>query len=151
MRKFLPGALVLLVGVTAANAQPAITIDEVYPVRGQQVTVFVTDAGEPVAGALVEVLYRPNSQTSFTEMLQPADEAGVTSWTPRDAGLANLSLMGPEGPETSTSVSIRFPRFEARGWIIMIFAGVFLFGGAALGMATLMREGKLPEQEPKVM
>jgi hypothetical protein len=151
MRKCGPGLLVFLLAVVPLAAQPAITTDEVYPVRGQQVTVFVTDGDEPVAGALIEVLYRPNSSTLFTEMLQPADEAGVTSWTPRDAGLANLSLMGPDGPEARISVSIRFDRFEARGWIIMLFAGIFLFGGAALGMLTLLREGKLPEHEPKVM
>lgn len=151
MRKCGPGLLVFLLAVVPLAAQPEITTDEVYPVRGQQVTVFVTDGGEPVAGALIEVLYRPNSSTSFTEMLQPADESGVTSWTPRDAGLANLSLMGPEGPVASSSVSIRFVRFEARGWIIMVFAGIFLFGGAALGIVTLLREGKLPQQEPKVM
>ncbi len=125
-----------------------ISIDEEYPLRGEAVNVSVEDETGPVEGAIVQVEYRPNSSTARTETLEPTDESGMTTWTPAGAGLARLSVTGPDGPAGTTAVSVRYTGFETSGIAIMLFAGVFLFGGAGYGMWLLMKEEKAPVEEP---
>lgn len=140
--------MMLLLSTSTALAQVSIRTDEQYPIRGEGTHVIVEDETGPMAGAIVQIEYRPNSSTARTETLEPTDQSGMTAWTPRDAGLVRISVTGPEGTIATTAVSIRFTRFEAGGIGIMLFAGLFLFGGAGYGMWLLMREQKLPPEEP---
>lgn len=143
-------ALVVFVLLLTANTAAAVTIvtDDQYPVRGEPTTVTIEDETGPMEGALVQVEYRPNSSTPRTETLTPTDESGMTSWTPADAGLARLSIIGPDGPIESVAVSVRYTGFELSGIAIMLFAGIFLFGGAGYGMSLLLKEQKAPAEEP---
>ena len=140
-------AIILSVIATTGGAV-TISTEDPYPVRGEPTTVIVEDEGGPVGGVVVQVEYRPNSSTARTVTLPPTDPSGLADWTPEDAGLARLSASGPEGPEGTVAISIRFVRFEAAGIAIMLFAGLFLFGGAGYGMSLLLREQKAPEEEP---
>lgn len=142
--------LVAMWGLLASTvaAQVTISTEDHYPIRGEATHVIVEDGTGPVEGALVQVEYRPNSSTARTETLDPTDESGMTAWTPADAGLARLTMSGPDAPEGSKAVSIRYTRFAASGVAIMAFAGLFLFGGAGYGMMLLLRERKVPEEEP---
>jgi hypothetical protein len=131
-----------------ASAAVSIRTDESYPIRGETINVTTEDETGPLEGAIVQVEYRPNSSTPRTETLEPTDESGMTSWTPSGAGLARLSVVGPDGPTGTIAVSVRYTSFEPGGIAIMLFAGLFLFGGAAYGMFLLLNEKKVPAEEP---
>jgi hypothetical protein len=117
-----------------------------YPLLGEPIRVAVRDEGDhPVAGAVVEVVYRPNSSTSHTAALPPTDAAGVTRWTPAYAGIVALTARtGPEpdgeaSAEIATArVAVRYGGFPPSGLLVMLVAGVLLFGGAALGFVKLL-------------
>lgn len=140
-------AAALLTAVPAAAID--ITLDDPRPLLDAPVTVTVTDGTDPVAGARVEAHYRPNSQTAAREPLPPTDESGRTEWRPRAAGIATLEVIDPAGgpPLASLNTAIRYGGFPARGLLVMIVAGLLLFGGAALGMWMLLSEGP-PAVEP---
>jgi hypothetical protein len=122
-----------------------------YPLLGEPIRVAVRDAGDhPVAGAVVEVVSRPNSSTSHTAALPPTDAAGVTRWTPAYAGIVALTARagalhsdgepgGEAGAEIATArVAVRYGGFPPSGLLVMLVAGVLLFGGAALGFVKLL-------------
>jgi hypothetical protein len=150
------GAALLAVAAALAAALPAaggeIHLDEQYPLRGRATRVeVVDDGGRPVAGAVVEALYRPNSQTSHRAALAPTDAAGATAWVPEDAGIVTLTARAPGAgdaspPLATTNVAVRYGGFPAPGVFIMLLAGVLLFGGAAAGMWMLL--GAPPAVEP---
>lgn len=137
----LAAALLLAAALPAAGGE--IQVADAYPLRGQATTVEVSEDGVPAAGAVVEVLYRPNSATSHTETLPPADGAGRVEWVPADAGIVTLTARRPgaaqDAPALATlNVAVRYGGFPARGLATMIVAGLLLFGGAALGFWFLL-------------
>lgn len=140
----LPWLAAGLLATAAPLAAGEIALDADYPLRGEATVVTVTgDGGAPAAGAVVEALYRPNSQTSHSETLPPADGAGQVRWVPEDAGIVTLTAhppgAGAETPPLATvNVAVRYGGFPGRGVVIMVIAGVLLFGGAALGFWLLL-------------
>lgn len=136
----------LAAGLLAALPAAAgdIALDADYPLRGEATVVTVTgDGGAPAAGAVVEALYRPNSQTSHSETLPPTDASGQVRWVPDDAGIVTLTAhpagAGADTPAlASLNVAVRYGRFPGRGVVIMVIAGVLLFGGAAVGFWLLL-------------
>lgn len=148
MRK--SGILVIALLALAAETMAAVslTTDHPYPIVGETTNVIAEDESGPLEGAIIQVEYRPNSSTSRTVTLTPTDESGMTLWTPAGAGLARLSVTGPDGPTGTIAVSVRYTGFEPSGIAIMLFAGIFLFGGAAYGMKLLISEQKAPAEEP---
>lgn len=135
------GLLLLLTLPGAATAQ-RITVTPELPVRGETATLTVTgEEDQPLAGKVVEITYRPNSETTSIETLSPTDPSGQVAWTPRDAGIVTLTV----GDLVSHNVAVRFGRFPSAGLAIMILAGMLLFGGAGLGFVVLLRSGEAPE------
>lgn len=128
--------------------------DRAYPLRGEPARVTVTgEDGRPLAGAVVEVVYRPNSQTSHTDLLPPTGADGTVVWTPTDAGIVALTAHqgSADGPVlASLHVAVRYGGFPASGIAVMSVAGLILFGGAAYGFAKLLGPdgGRLPPAEP---
>lgn len=142
----------LFVGLLAvAQGALAVTIElpEEYPLKGETTAIRVVGEDGPLAGAEIDILYRPNSDTSFAKTLPPTDAAGATEWTPLDAGLVRLSVRAA-GSKTvlfQRDVSVRFGSFPGGGIFIMVLAGTLLFGGAALGLVKLLQAGPV-EQPP---
>ena len=66
---------------------------------------------------------------------------------PRDAGIVSLDVLDPDGgaPLASVHTSVRFGAFPASGMAVMIVAGLLLFGGAALGLRSLLAAPQLDE------
>jgi hypothetical protein len=154
-------ALAALVALAAAPPAGAAEIvldrtagyERAYPLRGEPARVTVRgDDGAPLAGAVVETLYRPNSQTTHAAWLAPTDAAGTTTWTPEDAGIVALIAHqgAADGPVlASLDVTVRFGGFPASGLAVMIVAGLILFGGAAVGFVRLLGPGgEPPAAEP---
>jgi hypothetical protein len=56
------------------------------------------------------------------------DVSGLLTWSSDDAGMAELAFETPEG-STSRSVSVRFPGPPIQGIIVLLLAGLLLFGG----------------------
>lgn len=154
-RRFAAATVLVALLAAGAAATPAwaaeVVVAEQYPLRGVATTITVSEAGAPLAGAEVEALYRPNSQTSFTETVGATDAAGRLSWVPRDAGIVTLSARPAGGGDTlaAHTVAVRYGGFPASGLTIMVVAGLLLFGGAALGLVELLRSDKpTPATEP---
>lgn len=139
-----------LISAAGPAAAVEIALADPRPLLDEPVTVTVTDGGEPLAGARLDAHYRPNSQTASREPLAPTDAAGRTEWTPRAAGIATLELLDPDGgpPLASLNTAIRYGGFPAAGMVVMIVAGLLLFGGAAFGTWMLFSEGGAPAVEP---
>lgn len=149
-RAALAVALLAAIAVATPAAAVEIALASDSPLQGEPVTVTVTDDGAPVAGARVEALYRPNSQTSAREDLAPTGADGRTEWTPSDAGIVTLAVLDPEregATLASVNTAVRRGYFPASGIAVMIIAGLLLFGGAAIGMKMLLSEGP-PAVEP---
>lgn len=147
--------LALLALASAAFVAPChaqeIALGEQFPLRGATETLTVTSAdGRPVAGALVTVTYRPNSQTAKKRALAPTDASGHTQWAVEDAGVVTLSAKSPSGESlASLNVAVRFGGMPGSGIAVMIVAGGLLFGGVLLGLILLLREPPhIPDHEP---
>lgn len=141
-------AAALGAGAQEAAEAAAVTVaaDDERPRIGDTVRITVLAGGTPLAGARVAAVYRPNSSTTSTEHLAPTDAAGTVFWTPSAAGPVRLEARAAEAaenapPAASLAVAVRYGGFPPSGMAIMLIAGVLLLGGAAYGMATLLREG----------
>ncbi len=130
------------IGFGAAPARADIAVSPEAPVAGRPATITVTADGSPVAGASVEAVYRPGSEVSHTEAVGRTGTDGSLPWTPADAGVVTLRSTPPApagtepAPETR-NLSVRFQGAPPLGVVIMILAGVILYGGVILGFRML--------------
>jgi len=144
MRRTLVTLALLLALAGVAGAQgPALVIDA----RATDSGVLVEGEGTEIRATGGELLslvvtYRPGSDVEVVDELEIG--SGVAKWTPRYAGLANLSArIAPAGggePVTSDELlSIRFATTLTAGLFVMLGAGLILFGGAFLSIRALLR------------
>lgn len=149
MKRF---AALLIASLFAYPTLADITIEiaETYPLMGSQVEISVLEDGDPLPGTSLSAEYRPNSRTAVIESVGVTDESGVIDWTPSDAGLVRINALSDDSevPIATIAVSVRYVGFPLSGILTMVIAGIILFGGAGLGMSILMREEKIPEEEP---
>ncbi len=136
--------IVFLAGAAwgAAPARADIAVSPEAPVAGRPATVVVTADGAPVADASVEAVYRPGSEVSHTEAVGRTGPDGSLPWTPADAGVVTLRSTPPAPTGTEPAVetrnlSVRFQGAPPLGVVIMILAGVILYGGVILGFRRL--------------
>jgi hypothetical protein len=148
---WLAACAVLIAASLAPCRAQEIGLAEAFPERGATETLTVVGAdGQPVAGAVVSVTYRPNSNTVKSRELRPTDASGRTEWTVEDAGIVTLTATSPDGVSLgSLNVAVRFGGMPASGLLVMVVAGGLLFGGALLGFVLLLREPPhIPDHEP---
>ncbi len=144
----LSGAVVLaLVLAGTPGAEAGIEVAPAPPVQGERLMVTVTGDAGPLAGATVKAVYRPGSEVSHTEDLGATGPDGTVSWTPADAGVVTLSaalpaMDGAEAVSLSRNVAVRFRGVPPLGLIIMLGAGIILYGGVVRGFMLL---GPAPE------
>ncbi len=124
--RLLPLVAVLLVAAAPAAAQ-TLTVTPEQPVVGATATVI---ADAPLDSLFVT--YRPNSAIPVTDTLRVGGfEAMRVPF--REAGVVRVST--PEG--ASADVSVRFAETPMSGVLVLILAGLILFGGAGFAMAKL--------------
>ncbi len=94
----------------------------------------------------VFVTYRPNSAVARRDTVRLGESASM-KWTPERAGVVQIGL--PSG--ASQNLSVRFSETPLSGILVLIVAGLILFGGAAWAMAKLFSGGAprlVPEDLP---
>lgn len=141
-------ALAIAPGLLAAAE---IEVGAEYPLRGEPVSVIVTEDGTRIPDARIVVTYRPNSETRYREELR-VDATGEVEWTPREAGIVQLQAMLSEKESASAAaeelVAVRFAGFPPSGLAVMLVAGTLLFGGAVFSFWMLLTEPSVPEEPP---
>ncbi|MAE76103.1 MAG: hypothetical protein CMJ85_04435 [Planctomycetes bacterium] len=104
-------------------------------------TTIVARAGSMKS---LTVTYRPGSEVEEKETVKVT--GGIAMWKPKSAGLAKFDAMikppdsAAKPAPYSEIVSIRFDSAVSLGLIVMLFAGLILFGGAYVSVRALLRE-----------
>lgn len=125
-----------------ANGSPMaaddLVIGEPFATVGEPIAV--TFDNENREGLTLRVIYRPNSETEKIEKAGSFDENGGLTWTPTEPGLATLTIMN-EGGESlaSLEVGVCFSETPAGGILVMVLAGLLLFGGAGFSLVIALR------------
>lgn len=142
MRTVFALAVVAALAAPAAAAEPAKTepklgLTDRFPTVGKATTILV-----PPGAKEVEVVYSPGSRVEQKETIgvpklepPPAGKPYQVVWRPARSGVVELSAAGE-----SIKVSVRFDGVPSPGIGIMLFAGLILFGGAAVSLRALLRE-----------
>jgi len=134
--------LVALAGVPAAAADLA--VDDDFPVVGKPISVSISDA-DGFENLELRVVYAPNSETQSIEEIGRFSPEGTVVWNPRRFGIATLSVRTADGEKiASENVAILFAETPAAGVLVMIFAGILLFGGAGISLRSVLSSG-VPE------
>lgn len=120
--------LLLLLAAPLA-AQDVVSITPEQPTRGEPVTVTFS---APVDS--VTVTYRPGAITAHREMFAPGSAA--FEFTPSRAGVVSVAA-----GDASRSLSVRFRGTPVSGLLVMVLAGLVLFGGAAVSLRALLADG----------
>lgn len=128
--------LLLLLATAPLAAQEIVEITPEMPVLGEPVRVTFD---QPVES--VDVTYRPGAVSAHTETFTPG--AATFEFTPERAGVVSVAA-----GETSRSLSVRFQGTPLGGIAVMFFAGLILFGGAAISLRALLSDGHRIEVDP---
>jgi len=140
-------AVLLLLGVLGpASARAGIDTTPAVPTEGESTRIAVTDAdGAPVEGAVVQAVYRPQSEVEHVEEVGVTTEAGTLSWTPSGAGVVTLEAVLPaEEGTVSKSIPVRFRGVPWTGLLTLVLAGLILYGSVFRGFRTLNSPPPLP-------
>ena len=121
---------------TPAGAQDIVSVEPAAPTRGEPVTVTFS---APVDS--VTVVYRPGAVTATTETFTP--NSAAFTFSPSKAGV--VSVAGGDGTQ---SLSVRYVGTPLAGLIVMVLAGLVLFGGASLALRALLSDGHRIEADP---
>ena len=127
---------VLLAAGPPALAQSVVSVEPEAPTVGEPVRVTFSEPVDSVA-----VTYRPGAVSATTETFLPG--GAVLEFTPDRAGVVAVAA-----GEASQSLSVRFRSAPFSGLVVMILAGLILFGGAAVAMRALLADGHRIEVDP---
>lgn len=141
---------VVLLGVGVGFVQAAdLSLDGEFPIVGKGETVSLTGV-ENAENLRLWVIYSPNSETQTEEEIGRFSSAGAITWNPTRFGIATLSVRDDQGGVVATeNVAILFSKTPGSGVLVMIFAGVLLFGGAAFSLRSVLRSG-VPQHAPPI-
>jgi hypothetical protein len=138
-----------LVAMAAPCSAVELAFEDDFPIVGRTETVTVEGAG-PGVDLSLWVIYSPNSETSTEEKIGLVPATGEVEWSPSRSGIATVSVRGDEGTViTSENVAIIFAETPMAGVMVMIFAGLLLFGGAGYSLRSVLRSG-VPEIAPLI-
>ncbi len=141
MKRF--GATVTLVILAASSAAAGADLRcaDDFPQVGKDQTVTLSGVEQPELLTLW-VVYSPNSETQSEIEVGPLSGSGEIAWIPTRFGIATLSVRDGSGATiASENVAIVFSSPPLSGVLVMLFAGALLFGGAAISLRSVLREG----------
>jgi hypothetical protein len=134
---------ILLIAAPGLLADDFLTLSDTDAVDGKEIRLLLQ---EGIKGSTLKVVYRPNSETSVEQDAGPFLSDGSIVWTPEHPGIASLVVLNAQGEAIgSKDVAIRFSGIPAFGILVMLFAGLLLFGGAGWSLVLALRP--MPESE----
>ena len=141
---------VVLLGLSGGPALAIdLTLDDDFPMVGKDQNVSLTGA-DRVGDLWLWVIYSPNSETQTEEKIGRFSSGGAMIWNPTRFGIATLSARNDEGMAVATeNVAILFAETPGSGVLVMLFAGLLLFGGAGLSLRSVLRSG-VPQHVPPI-
>jgi hypothetical protein len=140
--------VVAVLAFTPVGAQE-LSVDGDFPIVGEPVTVSFNPNGSS-GDLILRVVYAPNSETSSVEEIGRVSADGSVEWTPGRFGIATLKLTDGAGDTIAVeNVAVLPDGAPATGVLVMLFAGILLFGGAGVSLRSVLRSG-VPEQMPPV-
>jgi len=141
---------VALLGLGIGSVPAAdLSLDSDFPVAGTGQNVSLTGA-EDADHLRLWVVYSPNSETQTEEEIGRFSSQGTISWNPSRSGIATLSARDAAGEMVAVkNVAVLFAKTPAAGVLVMLFAGILLFGGAGLSLRSVLRSG-VPEHSPPI-
>lgn len=142
---------VVLLGLLCGSALAVdLSTDDDFPIVGQDQRVNV--AGVERAGDLeLWVVYSPNSETQTEAEIGRFSADGTLTWKPSRFGIATLSARDAAGDVVAAeNVAILFAETPATGVLVMIFAGILLFGSAGFSLRSVLSSGEVPEQPRRI-
>ena len=128
--------LLLLLAAAPLAAQEVVSVTPEQPTRGEPVTVTFS---QPVDS--VTVTYRPGAITAHSETFAPG--TATFEFTPERAGVVSVAA-----GDAARSLSVRFRGAPLGGIVVMVLAGLILFGGAAISLRALLADGHKIEVDP---
>lgn len=141
---------VILLGLSVGSV-PAVelSLDDDFPVvgRDQRVGVSGVERAEDLG---LWVVYSPNSETWTEEEIGRFSSGGTVTWNPSRFGIATLSARDAAGKVVTTeNVAILFAKTPRSGVLVMLFAGLLLFGGAGFSLRSVLSSG-VPKHSPPI-
>ena len=136
--------VVVLVALGGSAVAADLSFEDDFPIVGREETITV-GGGETGGDLELWVVYSPNSETSTEEEIGRVPPGGGVLWTPSRSGIATVSLRDGSGTIlVAENVAILFDRTPSSGVLVMIFAGILLFGGAGFSLRSVLKAG-VPE------
>lgn len=127
-----------------------LSIDDDFPVVGEGQRVSVSGA-ERVEDLDLWVVFSPNSETQTEAEIGRFSADGTVTWKPSRFGIATLSARDAAGDVVAAeNVAILFAETPATGVLVMIFAGILLFGSAGFSLRSVLSSGEVPEQPRRI-
>ena len=141
---------VVLLGISGGPALAIdLTLDDDFPMVGIDQIVRIADV-EHAESLRLWVIYSPNSETQTEEEIGRFSSGGAMTWNPTRFGIATLSARDDQdGAVATENVAILFAKTPTAGVLVMLFAGVLLFGGAAFSLRSVLRSG-VPQHVPPI-
>ena len=138
MRRFaLPLACLLGLAASAA-ADPVLKLAAAFPVEGKEQVVRLEDFGAPTAIRL-KIVYRPNSETQSEVIVGDFGADGTVIWRPAVPGITLLIAETHDGQSVCQKrVATCFATTPISGILVMVLAGILLFGGAATSLVLAL-------------
>lgn len=136
--------VVVLLALGGSAVAAELSFEEDFPIVGREEIIAVAGGGTE-GGLWLWVVYSPNSETSTEEQIGRVPPDGEVLWTPSRSGIATVSLRDGSGTTVvAENVAILFDRTPSSGVLVMIFAGILLFGGAGFSLRSVLKAG-VPE------
>jgi hypothetical protein len=144
MRRFALPLACLLGFAASAAADPVLKLATAFPVEGSEQVVRLEDFGAPTALRL-KVVYRPNSETQREVIVGTFGADGTLVWRPEIPGITLLVAETADGRSVCQKrVATCFASTPVLGVLVMVFAGILLFGGAATSLVLALRGKREP-------
>jgi len=129
MRTVVSLFVVLIVLPLSAYAAWNMTVPD-FPTRGEPTKILIhPKEGEDCQQAQLFVTRRPNSKTEKVKNLGTPSATCTIDWIPEDVGITKLAIKVGNEKVVEKNVSVRFEKNPASGSIILIVAGIILYGG----------------------
>jgi hypothetical protein len=132
-------AILLALGAPARAGGLQLSLPVEFPVVGEEQAVRLS-GDRPAGPVRLKVVYRPNSATEHESIVGEFGSDGSLRWRPDAPGITQLIAEDAEGKKLCEKrVATCFASTPVSGIVVMILAGILLFGGAATSLVLALK------------